>query len=83
MAVVQAVTLVLGVISLAGAAASHARSGSWFMVEAPGVAMVLTALVFTGAVLGSRELRSLAPRCADVGDDGEDFEQDPALGEHD
>jgi len=82
-AVVQAVTFVLGVISLAGAAASHTRSGSWLMVEAPGVALVLTALVFTGAMLWSRELRSLAPRFVDVGDDGEDFEDDPALGEHD
>ena len=82
-AVVQAVTFVLGVISLADAAASHTRPASWFLLEAPGVAMVLTALIFTGAVLWSRELRSLAPRFQDLGDDDEDFEDDPAVGEHD
>ncbi len=61
-AVVQAVTFVLGVISRAGTAASHTRPASWFLLAAPGVALVLTALIFTGAVLWSRELRSLAPR---------------------
>ena len=81
-AAVQAVTFALGVISLAGGAASHTRPGSWFIVEAPGVALVLTALIFTGAVLSSREVRALAPRLLDLGDDDEDFPDDPALGEH-
>ena len=81
-AVVQAVTFVLGVVSLAGATASHTRPGSWFILVAPGVAIVLTALIFTAAVMWSRELRALAPRLRDLEDD-EDFEDDPDLGEHD
>ncbi len=81
-AVVQAVTFVLGVVSLAGAAASHTRPGSWFLLEAPGVALGLTALVFTTAVLWSQELRSLAPRLPDLGDDDDGFADDPARGEH-
>jgi hypothetical protein len=69
-------------VAFCGGLTEHARQVVQ-TVEAPGVALVLTALVFTGAMLWSRELRSLAPRFVDVGDDGEDFEDDPALGEHD
>jgi hypothetical protein len=82
-AVVQAVAFVLGVISLEGAAASHTRPGTWFLLAVPELAIAATALVFTGAVLWSRELRSLARGFQGLGDDDEDFEDDPALGEHD
>lgn len=82
-AVVQAVAFVLGVISLAGAAASHTRPGTWFLLLAPELAIAATALVFTGVVLWSRDLRSLAPRFPDLGDDDEDFEDGPASIEYD
>ena len=81
-AVVQAVAFVLGVISLAGAAGAHVRPGTWFILEAAELATAATALVFTGAVMRSRALRSLAPRFQDLGDD-EDFEDDPDFGERD
>ena len=81
-AVVQAAALVLGVISLGGAAASHNLPGTWFLLEVPEAAIAAAALVFTSAVLWSRELRSLALRFQDLGDD-EDFDGDPADGEHD
>jgi hypothetical protein len=61
-AVVQAVTLVLGVTSVAGAAASHTRPGTWFILEAPLLAIAATALIFTGAVMWSRDLWPIAPR---------------------
>ena len=79
-AVVQAVALVLGVISLAGAAGSHVRPGTWFILEAAELAAAATALVFTGAVMWSRALRSLAPRFQYLGDE-EDFEDHPDFGE--
>jgi hypothetical protein len=82
-AVVQAVTVGLGVISLAGAAASHMLPGTWFFLAVPELAIAATALVFTGAVLWSRELRSLAPRFQILGDEDEDFDGDSALGEPD
>ena len=82
-AVVQAVTVGLGVISLAGAAASHRLPGTWFFLAVPELAIAATALVFTGAVLWSRELRSLAPRFQILGDEDEDFDGDSALGEPD
>lgn len=81
-AVVQAVAFVLGVIGLAGAADSHRWPGTLFVLEVPGLAAVAIALVFTGAVLWSRELRSLGPRFQvlgddeDVDDDDEDFADD-------
>ena len=81
-AVVQAVALVLGVISLVGAAASHTRPGTWFFLVAPEAAIAATALVFTGVVLRSRELRSLAPRFQDLADD-DDVEDDLDPGERD
>jgi len=82
-AVVLAAAFLLGLISLEGAAASHTRSGTWFFLEGPGLAITATALFFTGAVLWSRELRSMAPRPRDFGDDNEDFGDDPGLGGHD
>jgi hypothetical protein len=81
-AVVQAVTFVLGLISLAGAAASHTRPGSWFILEASGLAMVLTALIFTGAVMWSGELRAPVPRIQGHWDDDEESEDEPDPGEH-
>jgi len=60
-AVVQLVALMLGVISLAGAAASHTRPGTWFLLEVPLLALAATALVFTGAVMWSRDLWPAIP----------------------
>jgi hypothetical protein len=81
-AVVLAVALLLGVISVAGAAGSQ-RPGTWFILEVAGLAIAATALIFTTAVTRSEAVRSLAPRYEDVGDDDEDFEDDPDLGEDD
>jgi hypothetical protein len=82
-AVVLAVAFVLGLISLAGAAGAHVRPGSWFILEAAGLAITATALIFTCAVMWSRPFRALVPRFYDLGDDEEGFENDRALGEHD
>jgi hypothetical protein len=82
-AVVLAVAFLLGLISLAGAAGSQTRPGSWFILEAVGLAITATALTFTCAVLWSRPLRSLAPRFQDLEDVDEDFEDEPDFGEHD
>lgn len=82
-AVVLAVAFVLGLISLAGAAGAHVRPGSWFILEAAGLAITATALIFTGAVMWSRPFRALVPRFYDLGDEEEGFEDDRALGEHD
>ena len=81
-AVVLAVAFVLGLISLAGAAGAHVRPGSWFILEATGLAITATALIFAGAVMWSRPFRALVPRFY-LGDDEEGFEDDRALGEHD
>jgi hypothetical protein len=81
-AVVLAAAFVLGLISLEGAAGSHTRPGTWFILESTGLAITATALFFTGAVLWSRPFRSLAPRLQDLGDDDEDFEGDRDFGEH-
>lgn len=80
---VLAVAFVLGLISLAGAAGAHVRPGSWFILEAAGLAITATALIFTGAVMWSRPFRSLAPRFHDLGDDEEGFEYDLDVGGHD
>jgi len=82
-AVVLAAAFVLGLISLEGAAASHTRPGTWFFLEVPGLAITATALIFTGAVMWSRPFRLLAPGLHDLGDDDEDFDDDPDFGEHD
>jgi len=81
-AAVQAFTLVLGVISLAGAAGSQ-RPGTWFILETAGLAVVATALIFTTAVTRSPAVHSLAPRFEDLGDDDEDFDDDSDIGDHD
>ena len=81
-AVVQVVAFALGVISLAGAAGSHVRPGTWFILEAAELATAATALIFTGAVLRSRALRSLAPRFQDLADD-EDYDDDEDYGHRD
>jgi hypothetical protein len=78
-AVVLAVALLFGVISLAGAVGSQ-RPGTWFILEAAGLAITATALVFTAAVTESQAVRSLAPRFADLGDDDEDLEDDSDFG---
>jgi hypothetical protein len=69
--VVQAVALVLGVISVAGAAGSHTRSGSWFLLQAAALAIGATALIFTSAVLRSQPLR---PKWEIFEDDDQDIE---------
>jgi hypothetical protein len=66
---VQAVTFVLGVISVAGAA-GISRPGSWFILEAAVLAIGATALIFTGAVLRSQPLR---PKWEIFGDDDQDI----------
>jgi hypothetical protein len=80
-AVVQAVGLVIGVISLVGAVGSH-QFGSWFIFEGAGLAIVAAALIFTTAVTRSQAVRSLAPRSDYLGDDDEDFEDDDDDGDH-
>lgn len=55
-ALVQAVSLVLGVISMAGAASSHTRPGTWFVLVVPLLAVLATALVFTCLLMRSRNL---------------------------
>jgi hypothetical protein len=82
-AVVLAAAFVLGLISLEGAAASHTRPGTWFFLEVPGLAITATALIFTGAVMWSRQFRLLAPEFRDLGDDSEEFEDEPDFGEPD
>jgi hypothetical protein len=59
------------------------RPGTWFILEATGLAITATALIFTGAVAWSRPFRSLAPRFHDFGDDEEGFDDDPDFGGHD
>lgn len=81
-AVVLAVALLLGVISLAGAAGSQ-RPATWFILDAAGLAIVATALVFTLAADWSLAMRSLALRFQDLGDGDEDFDDDSDIGDHD
>ncbi len=49
-----AAAFVLGLISLAGAAGTQLRPGTWFILESTGLAITATALIFTGAVMWSR-----------------------------
>lgn len=75
-AVVLAVALLLGVISLASARGSQ-RPDTWFILEAAGLAITAIALVITGAVLRSQAVRPSAPRFENQWDDDEeDFEDD-------
>jgi hypothetical protein len=73
-AVVLAATFVLGLISLEGAAGSHTRPGTWFILEGAGLAITAAALVFTGAVLLSGPFRSLATQ--GLVDEDQDFWDD-------
>jgi len=74
-AVVLAVAFGLGLISLAGAADSHTRPGTWFILEAAGLAITATALAFTVVVFRSR---ALTPQLVDFWQDDENFGQDDA-----
>lgn len=60
-AAVQAATLVLGLIGLAGAAGTQ-RVVSWFILDGAGLAITATALIFTAAVIRSQAVRSPARR---------------------
>jgi hypothetical protein len=82
-AVVQAVALLLGVISVASAAGTDTRPGTWFVLVAAELAIAATALIFTGAVLHSRALWSLAPGFEDLGEDEEDLDDEADSDEHD
>jgi hypothetical protein len=87
---VQAVSFVLAAVSLDGAAGSHARPGSWFVLYVAEFAIAATALTFTGAVLWSRALPSPVPQFLNSGDDDEnsgdddeDFDEGLDRGERD
>jgi hypothetical protein len=80
-AVLLAVAFVFGLITLVGSANTQLRPGTWFILESTGLAITATALVFTGAVLRSRPIRSLAPGFYDLEDDDEDLADDAELGE--
>jgi hypothetical protein len=77
---IQAVALILGVISWLGAAGVSVRPGPWFIFVATDIAAVAAGLVFTVAVLRSPALRPLLPQFEDDGDeaDDEDFTEDDA-----
>jgi hypothetical protein len=74
--VVQAVAFILGVVSVAGAAGSNSRPGSWFLLQAAALAIAATALIFTSAVLRSKPLRPqwefFEDDDQDIGDQDED-----------
>jgi hypothetical protein len=81
-AAVLAAAFVFSLISLVGAAATHLRPGTWFILESTGVAITAAALIFTGAVLWSRPFRMLALGFYDDKDlADEDLADDPELGE--
>jgi hypothetical protein len=63
-AAVQAGTLILGVVSLAGivGATAVSQTASSYISQAAGLAIAATALIFTVAVIRSQAVRSLAPR---------------------
>ena len=82
-AVLLAIAFVLGLISLEGAAATHMRPGTWFILEGAGLAITATALIFTGAVMWSRPFRLLAPGFQDPGDGDDEFGDDSDFGEYD
>ena len=80
-AVVLALAFVFGVITLVGSADTQLRPGTWFVLDSTALAITAAALIFTGAVLRSRPLRSLAPGFYELEDDEEDFEDDTGFGE--
>jgi hypothetical protein len=55
----------------APAGGSPLRPGIWFIADAADLAVAATALVFTVAVIRSRELRSLTSQLGDFGEDDE------------
>jgi hypothetical protein len=75
--VIQAVALVLGVVSWLGAAGVRVRPGPWFIFVATDIAAVAAGLIFTTAVFRSSALRPF-PRFEEYGDDDEEFAEDDA-----
>ena len=75
-AVVLAAAFVLSLISLGGAAGAHVRPGTWYILEAIGLAITAVALAFTGAVLWSGPFRTLRPRFNDLVDDEDGYTDD-------
>ena len=73
---ILAVTLILGVIALLGAAHVRLRPGPWFIFVAADLAAVLAALIFAVAVVRSPALRPVTPQLPDSGADDEDLEVD-------
>jgi len=71
---VQAATVLLAVICLAGAASSQLRPGTWFVLEGTVAAIPVAGLVFIGAVLASPSLRPapLGPGFDDDADPDDD-----------
>jgi hypothetical protein len=79
-AVVLAAAFVFSLISLGGAAEAHVRPGTWYVLEAIGLAITAVALAFTGAVLWSRPFRTLRLRFNDFVDDEDGYTDDPDFG---
>jgi len=68
--------LLLGLISLGGAANAHVRPGTWYVLEAIGLSITAAGLVFTVAVLRSGPYRSLTLLFDDIVDEDDDFDAD-------
>ncbi len=79
-AVVLAAAFVLNLISLGGAAGAHVRPGTWYILEAIGLAITAVALAFTGAVLWSGPFRTLRLRFNDLVDDEDGYTDDHDFG---
>jgi hypothetical protein len=69
---VQVAAFVLSLISLAGAASANVRPGTWYVLEAIGLAITAAGLIFTVAVLRSRPFRSLTRRFDEFVDEDDD-----------
>jgi hypothetical protein len=82
-AAVLAAAFVLDLISLVGAAGAHVRPGTWYILEALGLAITAVALAFTCAVLWSRPFRTLRLRFNELVDDEDGYGDDPDFGEPD
>lgn len=80
-AVVLAAAFVLSVISLGGASSAHVRPGTWYVLQAIGLAITAVALAFTGAVLWSGPFRTLGLRFNDLVNDEDGYADDPDFGE--
>jgi hypothetical protein len=59
------------------------RPGTWYILEALGLAITAVALAFTCAVLWSRPFRTLRLRFNDLVDDEDGYGDDPDFGEPD